>query len=189
MNEWCSFTIFELLLVRKINCPCEYPGPPTPALSKAALLFFCFICSCFWVRFCLNKGFQGQERRRRKKNNNALLKTSGVMAEYRTCIQKTSEPLPVWPQTSQLIPLNSCLSVSQMRIRVLFPLPTSCSGDENQMKTFQTTGAVQLFVVRFMGFRLLGNQGNKCFKTIWIKQRQVFIEAILHEEKNMTFSI
>lgn len=37
------------------------------------------------------------------------LKTSGAMAEYRTCTQKTSEPLNVVRQTSQLIPLSSCL--------------------------------------------------------------------------------
>lgn len=127
-------------------------------------------------------------RARKKKQSNkqktALLKTGGVMAEYRTCIQKTSEPLTVWPQTSQLIPLSSYLSVSQMRIRVISPLLTSWSGDENQVKTLQTTGAVQLFVVWFMGFRLLGNQGNKCFKTIWInRQREDFTEAILREQR------
>lgn len=38
-----------------------------------------------------------------------LLKTGGAMAENRTCIQKSSEPFNMVRQTSQLIPLSSCL--------------------------------------------------------------------------------
>ena len=46
--------------------PHQNSGPLKLALSKqlSFLLFFCSVCSCFWVRFCLNKGFQGQERKK-----------------------------------------------------------------------------------------------------------------------------
>lgn len=38
-----------------------------------------------------------------------------------------------------------------MRMRIIFALPTLSSNGEDQMKSFQVIGAVQLFVVWFMG--------------------------------------
>lgn len=183
MNEQCSCPMSKLFLVRKINCPRLCSGPPAPASSKAAHPFFCFICSCFWVRFCLNKGFQGQEREEKTHKNTGFWKPLVWWESTEHVSRKTSQSLIVGPQTSQLIPLSSCLSASPMRIRVTFPSPTSWSADRNQIKTFQTTGAVQLFVVWFLGLGVLGNQGNRCFKTIGMKLSEKGGGKSIHEQR------
>lgn len=176
----------ELLLVRNINCLCQCSGPSAPALSKAAQPFFSFICSCFWVRFCLNKGFQGQEREEKHTQKTGFWKPVVWWESTEHVSRKTSESLIVGPQTSQLIPLCSCLSASPMRIRVTSPPPTSRSADGNQIKTCQTTGAVQLFAVWFLGLGVLGNQGNECFIPTGMKLSEKGLGKAIHEQ-SVTF--
>lgn len=74
---------------------------------------------------------------------------------------ENSQALKEGPHTSQLIPLGSCLSIPQMRIRVTSPSPSSWGAAENQIETFQTTDAVQLFVVWFRGLGIARKPGKQ----------------------------
>lgn len=95
--------------------------------------------------------------------------------------RKTSEPLTVWLQTSQWVLLSICLSVSTMRI--IFASVFMSAG-ENQMKTFQTTGAVPWFVVCPVGFGLSRKSGKQLLQNHTNKSpRKDFIESILHEQR------
>lgn len=147
MNEWCSIVMFKLFLVRKISCPCPYSGPqPLPEVKQLSLFSVLFVHASgedfVWTKVSKDK----KERKKHAFENwwcdgrVQYMDPGNLWALYRVTSNRPVNP-------------SICLSVSQMRTRIIFASLTSWSACEDHMKTFRNIGLNyrQWFPVWLMG--------------------------------------